>query len=182
MKTIGVLIAIAIVIVLYLLLRFIVKRLWLFHQFRRFAKKHNYTCTIPRSCLLPNNRNHRYVQIRTPNTVYNIKLFGLLRKHCEIHFWNTQEYSSTWYFTRMEYIGSTSPLGVSATRRRSLGNTDWLTADGVPVLLISPAQAPVRISKTDVNHLVQLRAGEKIGDAIFADLDYLLRHIEHREK
>ena len=74
-----------------------------------------------------------------------------------------------------------APLGVSTKRRRNLGKTDWLTADGVPVLLISPAHAPVCMTQTDVNHLVQLRVGDKIGNALFADLDYLFRHIEKQK-
>ena len=181
MKTIGIFAIIAIIIVIFLLLRFMIKRLWLFHLLNRFAKEHNYTCTIPRSCLLPNNRNNHYVQICTANTVYNIKLFGLLRKQCEIHFWNTREYAATWYASWSEYTSRTAPLDILAKRRRSLGKTDWLTADGVPALLISPAHAPVCITQTDENHLIQLRAGDKLGNAIFADLDYLLRYIEKYE-
>ena len=181
MKIISILTIIAMITFIFLLLRFIIKRLWLFHQLRRFAKEHNYTCTIPRSCLLPNNRNRHYVQIRTPNTVYNIKLFGLLRKNCEIHFWSATEYSTYWYSLRTEFAGATPICQANQHPLRSLGKADWLTANGVPILLISPTHTPVRLTKTDVNHFVNLRIGEKIGDAIFADLDYLFRHIENRE-
>lgn len=181
MLAIQILFAIALAIVVLLLLRFIMKRLWLFHQLKRFAKEHNYACAIPRSCMLPYNRNHSYVQIRTPNTVYNIKLFGLLRKNCEIHFWSATEYSTYWYSLRTEFAGATPICQTNHHRHRSLGKADWLTANGVPVLLISPVHTPVRLTKTDVNHFVNLRVGEKIGDAIFADLDYLFRHIENRE-
>ena len=180
MKAVQILIAIVLAAIAYLLLRFIIKRLWLFSSLKKFAKKHNFTCTIPLAVLLPINSSNRYVQITTTKSVYNIKLFGLLRKHCEIHFWNTQEYSVAWYFMRTEFTGTT-PICLSATHRRSLGKPDWLTADGVPILLISPAQAPVRLTKTDVNHFTRLRAGEKICDAIFADLDYLFRYIEKQE-
>ena len=182
MKILGIFAIVTVVIVLFLLLRFITKRLWLFHQLRRFVQKHNYTCTIPRSCLLPNNRNHRYVQIRTQKTVYNIKLFGLLRKNCEIHFWSAAEYSTYWYSLRTEFAGATPICQTNHHPLRSLGKTDWLTANGVPILLISPTHTPVRLTKTDVNHFVNLRVGETVGDAIFADLDYLLLHIENREK
>lgn len=182
MKAVPIIFAIALAIIVILLLRFIMKRLWLFYQLKRFAKEHNYTCTMPLVCLLPFNSSSRYVQIKTTKTVYNTKLFGLLQKHCEIHFWSEQEYSTDWYLMRSGFIAAT-PIGLTnARRRRSLGKTEWLTADdGVPILLISPAQAPVRITQTNVNHLVHLRAGEKIGDAIFADLDYLLRYIEKQE-
>ena len=181
MKAVLILFTIALAIVVILLLRFIMKRLWLFYQLKRFAKENNYTCTIPRSCLLPNNRNNHYVLICTENAVYNIKLFGLLLKHCEIHFWNAQEYSTDWYLMRSGFIAAT-PIGQTNHRpRRYLGKTDWLNTDGIPVLLLSPTNAPVRLTQTNVNHLIELRSGDKIDNVIFADLDYLLRHIENRK-
>lgn len=181
MKAAQIIISIALFVMVCILLRFILKRFWLFCSLKKFAKKHNYTCSMPLSCLLPLNSGNRYAQIRTPKAVYNIKLFGLMRKHCEIHFWSAQEYSTEWYFLRTEFVGTT-PIGQTNDRRhRNLGRADWLAADGVPVLLISPTHAPVRLTKTDVNHLVDLRAGDKIGDAIFADLDYLFRYIEKQD-
>ena len=184
MKAMQIFIAIALAITIYLFLRFIVKRLWLFAVMCKFAKKHGYTCKMPISCLLPNNRGNSIVQIETNNTLYVIKLFGLLRKHCDIHFWSLKEYSVTQYFTRSEYVGGT-PIGLTGARRRSLGSEDWAVyseKEVIPVLLISPANAPVRLSRTDVNHWEHLRAGEKIEDVLFADLDFLLRFIENRER
>ncbi len=184
MKAVQILIVIGVAITVYLFLRFIVKRIWLFAVLHKFAKKHGYTCKTPLSCFLPNNRNKHLVQIETGNTVYSIKLFGLLRKHCDIHFWSLKEYSATQYFTRSEYVGGT-PIGLTGARRRSLGNENWPVSSGkevIPVLLISPANAPVRLSQTKVNHFEYLRAGERIENAVFADLDFLLRFIENREK
>lgn len=184
MKAVLILVCIALAITLYLLLRFIVKRIWLFSVLRKFAKQHGYNLNFPLSCLLPNNRNNDIVKIETENTVYCVKLFGLLRKHCDIHFWSSQEYSATQYFSRSEYVGGT-PIGQNGARRRSLGNGNWALSSEkviIPVLLISPANAPVRLSQTKVNHFEYLRAGEKIEDVLFADLDFLLRLIENREK
>lgn len=184
MKVLQFLFAIALAITIYLFLRFILKRIWLFAILRKFSKKHGYTCKIPLSCLLPYNRNKRLVQLETGSTVYSVKLFGLLRKHCEIHFWSMEEYSAEWYLMRSGFVGA-APIGQVSARRRSLGNENWAVSsekEVVPVLLISPAHAPVRLTQTKVNHLEYLRAGDKIVDAIFADLDYLLRFIENREK
>lgn len=184
MNSLQILILIALVVMVCIVLRFVVKRIWLFTVLRKFAKKHGYTCKLPLSCLLPNNHNKHLVQIETGNTVYSIKLFGLLRKHCDIHFWSLKEYSATQYFSRREYVGGT-PIGLTGARRRSLGNGNWTVSsekEVIPVLLISPANAPVRLSQTQVNHFEYLRAGERIENAVFADLDFLMGFIENREK
>lgn len=184
MKSIQILIVITLIITAWLFLRFILKRIWLFTVLRRFAKKHGYTCKLPLSCLCPNNRSDSIVQLETGSTLYAVKLFGLLRKHCDIHFWSLKEYSATQYFSRREYVGGT-PIGLTGARRRSLGNRNWTVSsekEVIPVLLISPANAPVRLSQTQVNHFEYLRAGERIENAVFADWDYLWRFIENREK
>ena len=183
MKFIQILIVITLIITAWLFLRFILKRIWLFTVLRRFAKKHGYTCKLPLSCLWPNNRSDSIVQLETGSTLYAVKLFGLLRKHCDIHFWSLKEYSATQYFSRREYVGGT-PIGLTGARRRSLGNGNWTVSsekEVIPVLLISPANAPVRLSQTQVNHFEYLRAGERIENAVFADWDYLWRFIENRE-
>ena len=184
MKVLQFFIVIALAATVYLFLRFIVKRLWLLSVLQKFAKQYGYTLHFPFSCLLPNNRNSGTVQIETENTVYCIKLFGLLRKHCEVHFWSLKEYSVVHFLMRSSFVAA-EPLGLIGTKRRGLGKGNWAASskkEVIPVLLISPAQAPVRLTQTMVNHLEQLRAGEKIGDAVFADLDFLIRFIENREK
>ena len=186
MNSLQILMLIALVVMVCIVLRFVVKRIWLFAVLRKFAKKHGYTCTTPLSCLLPNNRNKHTVQIETGNTIYSIKLFGILRKHCHIHFWSTKEYSIEWYFTRHGLDFTKTPFELLAgAKSRSLGRGNWTTnseKEVIPVLLISPTHAPVMLTTTDVNHWEHLRAGEKIEDVLFADLDFLLRFIENREK
>lgn len=186
MKAIQILIGIALVVALYLFLRFLVKRLWLFAVLRRFAKKHGYICKMPLSCLWPSNRNDCIVQLETGSTLYAVKLFGLLRKHCHIHFWSTKKYSIEWYFSRKGLDLHKTPFELlSGAKHRSLGTANWPAENGkavVPILLISPTHAPVMLTKTDVNHWERLRAGEKIEDVLFADLDFLMRFIENREK
>lgn len=183
MKAIQIMIATALVVMVYIVLRFVVKRIWLFAVLRRFAKKHGYICTIPLSCLWPSNRNDRIVQLETDSTIYAIKLFGLLRKHCEIHFWNLEEYSVAHFLMRSSFVASV-PIGQTGAKCRSLGNRNWAHSsekEVIPVLLLSPTQVPVRLSQTKVNHWERLQAGEKIENAVFADWDYLWRFIENRE-
>ena len=185
MKAVGILIVIALAVMVYIFLRFVIKRIGLLISVKTFAKKHGFGCKCPLSCLLPSNCIGT-VEIESANTVYTVKLFGLLRKHCEIHFWNFREYSVEWYFSRYGLVNIPHIGQTNANRRRSLGNADWAAVTGekevVPILLISPANAPVRLTQTRINHLEDLRAGEKIGDVIFADMDYLFRFIAKREK
>ena len=185
MKSLKILLIIALVFLLYIGLRFFVKRIRAIITLKKFCKKHNYSCKISPHCMLPLNSTACLVQIETDTAIYPIKLFGLLRKHCEIHFWNLQEYSVEWYFSRYGLVGST-PIGLTNTkRRRSLGNSSWtavpIEKTTIPILLIAPAQAPVRLTKTDVTRFVDLRAGEKVDDVLFADLDFLLRYIAKNE-
>ncbi len=185
MKRVFLLLAIALAVLVYIFLRFIIKRISLWAALKRFAKKHNFRCKVDLLCLFPRNKTSRFVQIETGSTVYAIKLFGLLRKHCEIHFWSQQEYAVEWYFSRYgltnePYIGQTNKR-----RRRELGSWDCSIATGkevVPVLLIAPANAPVRLTHTNENHCVNLRAGDRIDNVLFADRDYLFRYIVGQEK
>ena len=186
MKTILILIGIVAAVTVCILLRFVSKRVWLVFALKRFAEKHGYQCQIPLSCLLPSNRNDHLVVIETGHIVYAVKLFGLLRKHCHIHFWSAKEYSMEWYFSRHGLDLHASPFELLAgAKRRSLGSAHWPAAERkevIPLLLISPAQAPVMLTKSEANHWEHLRAGEKIGDVLFADLDFLFRFIENKEQ
>ena len=186
MKAVQIIITVALAVVLYICLRFIAKRVWLFIAVKRFAKKHGYGCNMPISCLLPNNRGKYLVEIETGHTVYAIKLLGLLRKHCHIHFWSRKEYSIEWYFSRHGLDLQKTPFELLAgAKRRNLGNADWPVngkKEVISLLLLYPAHAPVLLTKTDANHWEHLRAGDKIEDVLFADLDYLMRFIENQEK
>lgn len=185
MKILFGLLIFAFVVFVYMLLRFFIKRVSLRKALKKFAKQHNYTYKISFRNLLPGNNTNRLVEVETANTIYRIKLFGLLRKHCEIHFWDSRNYSTAWHFNRYSLVGS-APIGVSGTcRRKNLGADTWTETESknvVPVLLIDPPNAPVRLTQTHVNHLVDLRAGEKIENVLFADRDFLFRFIEKQEK
>ncbi len=185
MDTVLIIAIIAMVVLLYMLLRFLFKRIFLWKAFSKFTRQYHYTYKISFRNLLPGNSTTHLVEIETQHTIYRIKLFGLLRKHCEIHFWDSQNYSIAWYFSRYGYVG-TAPIGQTGSRNhRSLGNSDWTTTTNkkvIPILLIDPANAPVRLTQTQTNHLVDLRAGEMIGNILFADRDFLFRFIEKQEK
>ena len=185
MKSVFLLLAIALTVLVYIFLRFIINRISLWAALKRFAKKHNFRCKVDLLCLFPRNKTSRFVQIETGSTVYAIKLFGLLRKHCEIHFWSQQEYAVEWYFSRYGLINEPYIGQTNKKRRRELGSWDCSIATGkevVPVLLIAPANAPVRLTHTDGNCCEHLRAGDRIDGVLFADRDYLFRYIVGQEK
>ena len=185
MKALFAILIIVVIVFIYMLLRFFIKRISFWNALKKFAKQNNYAYKISLHNIFPRNSKNPLIEIETENTLYQIKLFGLLRKHCEIHFWNSQNYSVAWYFNRYGYVG-TAPIGQTGSRNhRKLGNIDWTTSTSkkiVPILLIDPANAPVRLTQTQANHLVDLRAGEMIENILFADRDFLFRYIEKTEK
>ena len=189
MKNVGILLSIALVLGLYIFLRFIIQRICFLVKLERFAKKYGYHVKMKfHDCLIPRNSSNSSILIETDHSIYVVKLFGLFLKHCEIHFWNMSEYSTAWYFQRSEFIVST-PIGKTNRKpRRSLGDFDDTThidpstpKERIPVLLLTPTNAPVRLTQLHVNHIKDLRAGDKIGDVLFADWDFLFRYIVKRE-
>lgn len=170
MKSILILLAFGLAVGLYVLLRFAVKRMRALSVLKRFAKTHGYCLTKKDGCLL----------LEAGSAVYNIKLLGLWLKHCEIHFWSAEEYAVHWYVWRGDLV-NTPPIGATnGGRRKQIGK--WEISEGeTPVLLLCPANAPVRLSQTRGTQLCRLHAGDKIGDVRFADLDYLVRFVEKED-
>ena len=163
---------------LYVFLRFVLKRMKLLHQIKRFAKENRLQCDLSVSAfLMPTNCCGSAVLLKTDKNTYNIRLFGLLRKNCAVHFWNEKAYSVEKFIPRMLLFGE-RPLGHSNARRRRLGQWQVYSKNDTFVLLYSSANSPIHITQTQVNHTVPLRAGDKIGDVMLADTDYLFRYIE----
>ncbi len=167
---------------IFAFLRFLIQRIVLLVRLRRFAQEHTLKFNITDSLFffLPINSSSKCsFTMETDSTVYKIQLMGLLGKSCEVHFWNAKEYSVTKFFLRWGYISST-PLGQTNAGHRHLGEMDYSASNGrevVPILLLSPANTPVRLTQTEVNHMEHLRVGDKIQDVIFADWDYLFGFI-----
>ncbi len=163
----------------YVLLRFAIKRIILLHKIKRFAKENSieYKITTP-AFLFPSNRYGTAVLLKTEKGTYNIRLFGLLRKNCAVHFWNKEMYSMEKFIPRM--ILYDTPLGHRPVRRRKLGKWDINVNTEIPVLLYSSADSPLRIMQTKVNHIERLMAGDMIEDVLFVDSDFLFRYIENR--
>jgi len=190
MKSIIILLQLAIVIFLLVLLRFLLQRIRLYFQLNRFAKKYGFCCQILKKAFyLPlNSIKGNTVTLETDSCIYDIKVFGLLRKHCEIHFWGVTEYSMEWYFSRYgldhkpyQFIGMTNekkrrPIGAFGNNAETQS-----TKKHTSVLLLSPTHAPVRLTYRKENHLERLHAGDMIENAIFADLDYLFMYICKQE-
>lgn len=102
----------SLIVFLYIIFRFLIQRLSLALKLKKFAKKNSYNCKIvnPLFFIPLNFSNNGLVSIETDSTIYNIKVFGILRKHCEVHFWNINEYSIKKYYLVKQFIAST-PLG-----------------------------------------------------------------------
>lgn len=170
--------------------RFIIQRTILLFKLKRFASKNNYNCKIvnPLFFIPLNFSSSGSVLIETESTVYNIKVFGILRKHCEVHFWNINEYSIRKYFFKWNYLSST-PLGQMNCHRRKTGgfnfrnkkiNCDYKLL--IPIFLFSPTNNLLRVTQMQENNLKELKAGDKIDNIVFADRSYLFWYITNREK
>ncbi len=170
MKSIAIILALVFGVGLYILLRFALKRMRHIRRLKRFAKENGYSLAKKGSSVVLN----------TGSKIYNIRRLGLLLKHCELHFWSEKEYAIQWYAARIDLL-NTPPIGeTNSGRRKQIGSWD-VAAGEIPVLLLSPANAPVRLSQTQGIALKRLHAGDKIGNVLFADMDFLLRHIEKNE-
>ena len=163
----------------YILLRFAIKRLKLVWEIKHFAKVNGiqYKITIP-AFLFPGNRYGTAVLLKTAKSTYNIRLFGLLRKNCAVHFWNKEMYSIEKFIPRMSLVDT--PLAYRPVRRRKLGKWNTGTKEEIPVLLYSSANSPIHITQTQINHIERLLVGDMIGDVLFADTDFLFRYIYNR--
>ncbi len=50
----------------------------------------------------------------------------------------------------------------------------------LPVLLYSPTNKHIQITKSKANHIERLIAGDMIEDILFVDKDFLFRYIKNR--
>ena len=163
----------------YIFLRFVIYRVIVLLKVKQFVKIHNIECLITLSAFLfPSNRLNTAILLKTDKSIYNIRLFGLLRKNCAVHFWNKEMYSVEKFIPRMSLADT--PLGHRPVRRRELGKWDISANTEIPVLLYSPANSPIHITQTKVNHVERLIAGDMIEDILFVDIDFLFRYIENR--
>lgn len=191
MKTVKILLIIALVFLLYIFLRFIIRRMCLLISLRKFAKKYDYQLKIDLwNCLLPlNGSSGSSIVIETNSSIYDIKLFGFFLKNREVHFRNTKEYSTRWIMPKEGLSEKTNEI--CANPLKSLGNFDdaiyidsSIQKERIPVLLHSPDSfAHLRRTHLLTNRIVRLHVGDKIAgsDLLFADLDFLLRYIAKNE-
>ncbi len=164
----------------YILLRFVLKRLKSFCKIKCFADKNNIEYKISLfSFFVPSNQCNTALLLKTSNAVYNIRLFGLLRKNCAVHFWSKEQYSVEKYIPRMILVDEI-PLGHRPVKHRRLGKWEIHSNSEIPVLLYSPANSPIRITKTQVNHIERIEAGAMIDGVLLADTDFLFRYISNR--
>ena len=179
MKLLWYLLLILVLYYAYITLRFVLKRILLLRKIKQFAKVNNieYKITMP-AFLFPSNRYGTALLLKTEKATYNIRLFGLLRKNCAVHFWNKEMYSIEKFIPKMSLVDT--PLGHRPVRRRKLGKWDINANAEIPVLLYSSANSPIHITQTQVNRIERLMAGDTIEDVLFVDRDFLFRYIANR--
>ena len=177
MKLLWYLLLILVLYYMYITLCFVLKRILLLYKIKQFAKVNNieYKITMP-AFLFPSNRYGTALLLKTEKATYNIRLFGLLRKNCGVHFWGKSSYSVEKYIPKMLVYGERHP-----GRRRNLGKWNISSDTDISILLYSSANSPIYITQTLVNHISPLRAGDRIEDVILADTDFLFRYIEKCE-
>ena len=165
--------------ILYSLFRFVFKRARLLHQVKCFAKEHSIECIVTTPAfLLPSNRYGTVLLLKTEKATYNIRLFGLLRKNCAVHFWSKEQYSAEKYIPRMSLMESS--IGHRPVRRKMLGKWDTNSDTEILIFLYSSANGPIRITKTQINRIERIEAGAIIDDVLLADTDFLFRFIKKR--
>ena len=179
MKLLWYLLLILVLYYTYITLRFVLKRILLLRKIKQFAKENSieYKISIP-AFLLPINRYGTVLLLKTEKAIYNIRLFGLLRKNCAVHFWSKEQYSVEKYIPRMSLMESS--IGRSPVRRRKLGKWDTNSDTEITILLYSSANGPIRITKTQINRIERIEAGAMIDDVLLADTDFLFRFIKKR--
>ena len=179
------------IIILLLLFRFWYKRTKLYFRLKKYTKENGYSLKIQKMLFwLPkNNYSKSNLVIESNSTVYSIKLFGLLRSSCAVHFWNENEYSAQKYLTHRGFIVAT-PLGKKDIHHRKLGKTDFSKSVCeeskhkriVPIMLISPVNSILKLTKTAGLQVIDLSVGDKIGNILFADRIFLFSVINNQEK
>ena len=175
---------IAIFLVVFLYLRFFLKRLRLLLSLRKAAKRAGAKITLTAAAFwFPTNRCKRCeLLVRGSDFVYCIKVIGLFQRYCDLHFWNPREYATRKYLLRFQ-IDQATPLGAKGTRHKRL-NIDF--SAGLPhgeekqvvyFYLLSPANYPIHLTKNDGNAIVDIEPGSKIHNIIFTDREYLYQYI-----
>ena len=175
---------------MFLVFRFAIKRIHLLVCLRNFASKHKFNFKLGGfSYFLPTNKsNNSFLTIETLHAIYHIKMFGVMRKHCEIHLWNTDQYSVRKFFFKMEFLHS-SPLGSSHSFKRHMSKVTFKPPINnakhkpiISILLFFPTLRLMRITYTVQNTINTISPGDKFEGVILADKQYLLWYILNREK
>ena len=176
---------IGILLILFLCIRYIFKRVRLIRSLKSAAKRAGARIRLTTPTIwLPTNRYKRCEFIvECSDAVYSIKVIGLFQKYCDLHFWNSHEYAKRKFLFHWQ-IEQSTPLGSKDTRHKRL-DIDFkanlpANCDGkkhICFYLLYPTNSPIRITKNDGNLIVDLEPGSKIDDVIFADREYLIQYI-----
>ena len=173
-----------IVIIVFLYLRFFFKRLRLLISLKKAAKDAGVKLTLTTPVFwLPTNRGKRSELVVTGyQYTYSIKVLGLFQKYCDLHFWSPREYATRKFLFHWQ-IAQAAPLGKTNARRKALdidfskGLPFDASRNIFPFYLLSPTNSPIHITKNDGNVIADLALGDKIGNVIFADREYLYQYI-----
>lgn len=176
------------ILILFLYLRFVCKRLRLLFSLRKAAKHADAKISLvtPTFWFPTNRRKCCELIVTGDDFIYSIKVIGLFQKYCDLHFWSSREYGTRKYLLRFQ-IDQSTPLGSKDTRHKHLDidfsvgmPEDTIGKQVLRFYLLSPTNFPIHITKNDGNMIVDLLPGNKIDNIIFADREYLYQYIALR--
>lgn len=151
----------------YRFLRFLFKRIILLAKIKRVCKSQNYGIYGTRPLWFFSTKRTPTCDfyIDTSNTVFAIKLFGVMNRHATLVFTDSREYFVR-IFLGVAHIGGLVPLESKAKKLpayhfRYKYNTDWNIKEPKNILLIHPVCLEIR-KKPDRQDEVIIGDTEKI--------------------
>ena len=162
-------------------LRYIIKRIVLSCKLKKFCKTHNYSIIAAHKLWMFGfqNNNHNDFYIETPNDIYSVKLFGVLRRKYILIFTDSNEY----LFRRAPAIRQmASPTDGPVHQLPNFDfhhnyQNEWNEKVTHPVLLVNPVGVEVR-SKSNRGVEEIISAGEMLNGMEIYSLASFTEHLQ----
>ena len=163
---------IVLLILLIPVIRFAVMRVKLITELKRICKSRNFEFLPTHKLWFTSGIQDKNcdLYIKTPSNLYSVKLCGMMRRSCEIHFKNSRAYTvkriRVWFqmfrgFDFSTYTDKSKPEYDFAYNMREEDRAVKLT----PILLMCPVCVDIFLIKG--NEKVSVFPGDDIGECLF---------------